>query len=94
MSTRSLSQIPNTVRVQRKITDDINGAGAAGGAGTAPEDQMNQLNVRYAPTKIRIVQNVNRYHDHMDHPINKMLSDYNEFTRLVFRTRVTEARAV
>ena len=37
---------------------------------------------------------MNKYNDHMDHPINKMLSDYNEFTRLVFRTRLTEARAV
>ena len=55
---------------------------------------MNQLNMKYPPSKIRIVQNVNRYNDHMDHSINKMLSDYNEFTRLVFRTRVTEARAV
>jgi len=55
---------------------------------------MNQLNLKYPPTKITIFQNVNKYNDHMDHPINKMLSDYNEFTRLVFRTRVTEARAV
>ena len=58
------------------------------------DDQMNQLNVRYPPAKIKIVQNVTRYNDHMDHPINKMLSDYNEFTRLVFRTRVSESRAV
>ena len=55
---------------------------------------MNQLNVRYPPAKIKIVQNVTRNNDHMDHPINKMLSDYNEFTRLVFRTRVSESRAV
>lgn len=93
MSTRSLSQIPNTVRVQRKITDDINGEGAAA-VGTTPQDQLNQLNVKYAPTKVKIYQDVNKYNDHMDHPINRMLSDYNEFTRLVFRTRVTEARAV
>jgi len=37
---------------------------------------------------------VNKYHDHSDHPINKMLSDYNEFTRLVFRSRSTEEIAV
>jgi hypothetical protein len=37
---------------------------------------------------------VTKYNDHMDHPINKMLSDYNEFCRLVFRTRTTEARAI
>jgi len=94
MSTRSLSHIPNTVRVQRKVTEDINGNGAAATGGVGGDDQMNQLNVRYPPTKIKIVQNVDKYAGHMDHPINKMLSDYNEFTRLVFRTRVTESRAV
>ena len=93
MSTRSLSNIPNTVRVQRKDTNDINGQGAQSN-GNGGDDLMNQLNVRYPQTKIRIVQNVHKYNDHQDHPINKMLSDYNEFTRLVFRTRVTEARAV
>lgn len=30
----------------------------------------------------------------MDHPINKLLVDYNEFTRLVFRSRSTEETAV
>ena len=90
MSTRSLSQIPNTVRIQRKITDDINAANIGGGIGSA-EDALNSLGSKYPPTKIKIIQNVNKYNDHQDHPISKMLSDYNEFTRLVFRTRSTEA---
>ena len=30
----------------------------------------------------------------MDHSINKMLSDYNEFTRLVFRSRITDQAAI
>ena len=55
---------------------------------------MNQQQSKYPPTKIKIVQNSTKYNDHLDHPINKMLSDYNEFTRLVFRTRVTESRAI
>ena len=94
MSTRSLSQIPNSVRVQRKATDDINGSGAA--AAIDPiELNLNQAkNDKYPPTKIRIVQDVNKYNDHLDHPIMKMLSDYNEFIRIVFRSRTTEARAI
>ena len=54
MSTRSLSNIPNTVRVQRKDTNDINGQGAQSN-GNGGDDLMNQLNVRYPQTKIRIV---------------------------------------
>ena len=92
MSTRSLSQIPNSVRIQRRVTEDINGQGAA--AAAVPEEVTNSLGQRYPPTKVKIVQNVNKYNDHMEHPINKMLSDYNEFTRLVFRTRSTEAAAI
>ena len=91
MSTRSLSQIPNQVRVTRKVTEDINGAGAT----TAIANDTNEvMNHPYPHCKIKIVQNVNKYNDHMDHPINKMLSDYNEFCRLVFRTRTTEAKVV
>jgi len=52
MSTRSLSQIPNTVRIQRKITDDINAANI--GMGTA-EEALNSLGSKYPPTKIKIV---------------------------------------
>ena len=89
MSTRSLSQIPNSVRIQRKITDDINGGGAAGAGATGTEEASNAS--KYPPTKIKIIQNVNKYNDHIDHPVNKMLSDYNEFTRLIFRSRTTEA---
>lgn len=91
MSTRSLSQIPNTVRIQRKITDDINGGGATG---AGAEEALNSIASKYPPTKIKIVQNVHKYNDHTDHPINKMLSDYNEFTRLIFRSRTTEATAI
>lgn len=68
---------------------------AAGGSSVlVPDDLLNlQKNERPA-TKIKIVQNVNMYDEHTTHPINKMLSDYNEFIRLVFRTRTTEAKAI
>lgn len=58
------------------------------------EEALNALGQRYQPTKIKIVQDVNKYDSHMDHPINKLLVDYNEFTRLVFRSRSTEETAV
>ena len=92
MSTRSLSQIPNSVRVTRKTTDDINGNGAA--AGGMGDDRLDTHHDKYPPAKIKIVQNVHKYDHHADHPINKLLNDYNEFTRLVFRSRCTEARSI
>jgi len=94
MSTRSLSQIPNTVRVKRRATEDINDQGATAAATATADEGLNQVGQKYPPTKIKIVQNLTKYNDHMDHNINKMLSDYNEFTRLVFRSRTTEAAAV
>lgn len=93
MSTRSLNQMPQSVRIQRKTTDDINGNGAASAAEQV-DLMMSQFNERYPPTKIKIVQNVDSYNQHSDHPINRMLTDYNEFTRLIFRTRVSESRAI
>ena len=60
----------------------------------AHEEALNALGQRYQPTKIKIVQDVNKYNDHADHPINRMLSDYNEFNRLVFRTRTTEEASI
>ena len=83
------------MRVQRRVTEDINGAGAASSGITSHHDEaLKALGHRYQPTTITIFQDVNKYNDHMDHPINKMLSDYNEFTRLVFRTRNTEEAAI
>lgn len=81
------------MRIQRKATDDINGAGATAGATERADELLSHLNDRYPPAKIKIVH-TNKYNDHMDHPINKMMSDYNEFCRLVFRSRVTEAQAI
>jgi len=83
------------VRVQRRTTEDINGTGAAASGFTShQEEALNALCQKYPPTTIKIVQDVNKYSDHMDHSINKMLSDYNEFTRLVFRSRSTEQAAI
>ena len=82
------------MRIQRKITDDINGQGAAAASSILPEELLPQMKNERPPTKIKIVQNVNMYDQHLDHPINKMLSDYNEFIRLVFRTRTTEEKAI
>lgn len=78
------------MRITRKTTDDINGAGATAAATDRADELIAHLNDRYPPTKIKIVH-TNKYKDHTDHPINIMLSDYNEFCRLVFRSRVTEA---
>ena len=58
------------------------------------DDIANHYSDKYAPTKIKIVQKVENNLKHMTHPINRMLSDYNEFTKLVFRSRATEQRAM
>ena len=68
------------------------------GAGAGDDDdhppKKHVVHDKYPPTKIKIVQDVTKHTHHVDHPINKMLNDYNEFTRLVFRSRTTEARAI
>ena len=58
------------------------------------DDIANHYSDKYAPTKIKIVQKIEANLKHMTHPINNMLADYNEFTKLVFRTRVNEQRAM
>ena len=38
------------------------------------------------PTSITsIIHNVNAYDHHLAHPINLMITDYNEYTRIVFK---------
>ena len=92
MSTRSLSQIPKSVRINRK-TDDVNGKDKEFMT-ISVDDIANHYSEKYAPTKIKIVQKVEANLKHIGHPINRMLADYNEFTKLVFRTRVTEQKAM
>ena len=91
MSTRSLSQIPKSVRINRKGAEDI---GSKDFMTITNEDVANHYSDKYAPTKIKIIQKVEHNLKHMSHPINRMLSDYNEFTKLVFRTRVSENKAL
>ena len=92
MSTRSLSQIPKSVRINRK-TDDVNGKDKEFMT-ISVDDIANHYSEKYAPTKIKVVQKVEANLKHIGHPINRMLADYNEFTKLVFRTRVTEQKAM
>lgn len=91
MSTRSLSQIPKSVRINRK--DDINSKDKEFMT-ISVDDIANHFSDKYAPTKIKVIQKVEANLKHIGHPINKMLADYNEFCKLVFRTRVTEQRAM
>ena len=53
MSTRSLSQIPKSVRVNRK-TDEINGKDKEFMTITV-DDIANHFSEKYAPTKIKVV---------------------------------------
>ena len=92
MSTRSLSQIPKSVRINRK-EDNIGGKDKEFMT-ISVDDIANHYSEKYAPTKIKIVQKVEHNLKHMTHPINRMLADYNEFTKLVFRTRVSEQKAM
>ena len=58
------------------------------------DDMLQNAKNERPPCKIKIVHNPGTYDEHLDHPINKMISDYNEFVRLVFRTRTTEAKTI
>lgn len=101
MSTRSLSQIPKSVKPMKRQIDDT-GSGLKDGINgnhpdgrpLAQEEFMNQFADRYPATKIKIVQDVTLIQKHLTHPINRMLADYNEFCRIVFRTRCTEQKAL
>jgi len=42
-------------------------------------------NKEYAPTKIKNCLNMDSYYVHYSHPINVMLRDYNDFTKIVFK---------
>ena len=80
--------------------DDVGSAakdGYSGVAGSNPlekEEFLNQFADRYPPTKIKIMQDLTLIQKHLTHPINRMMADYNEFTKLVFRTRVSEQKAL
>jgi len=93
MSTRSLSHIPKS-HLSRKDGDGIGGGKDRENMTISVDDIANHYSDKYAPTKIKIVQKVEQNIRHMTHPVNKMLNDYNEFTKLVFRTRVSEQKSM